>query len=173
MECKRDKIDKFLSFLSKESGKRFDINADYYAEKSYNKVYLRKRNTQEYFSALLESGKSCSDKNWILTARCVSAPVKRKNNNIAVFDADKLTTPLCVRYRRAGDKIVPKGMNGTKKLSDIFSDEKIERHLRDTIPVVEKDGDILFVCGLRQSSLYSADAATKNYLIIEFTNEKY
>lgn len=168
-----DKIDKFLSFLAKESGKRFDINADYYAEKSYNKVYLRKRNTKECFSALLDSGQSCSDKNWILTARYASAPVKRKNNNIAVFDADKLTTPLCVRYRRDGDKIVPKGMNGTKKLSDIFSDEKIERHLRDSIPVVEKDGDILFVCGLRQSALYSANAATKNYLIIEFTNEKY
>lgn len=167
-EITGDKIEKFLSFLSKESGKQFDINAGYYAEKSYNKVYLRKRKEETTFTQLLDIDKSCSDKDWVLSVKCTTFPIKRHNNNTAIFDADKLTLPLTVRYRQDGDKILPKGMQGSKKLSDIFSDEKIERHLRDTVPIVEKDEDILFVCGLRQSSLYGVDASTKNYLIIEY-----
>ena len=174
-EITAEKIDRFINFLSKESGKQFDINYLYYAEKSYKKMYLRTRGEKKSFELELKADSSCSDKNWKLTAIYTSTPIKRRNNNIAVFDADKLEFPLKVRYRREGDRISPKGMNGTKKLGDIFSDEKVERHLRDDTPLVEKDGNILFVCGLRQSSLYAADENTNRYIVIEyenFTNDK-
>lgn len=174
-EITADKIESFLNFLSKESGKQLDINSVCYAEKSYKKVYLRTRKKEKKFEFILDSNSGCSDKNWELTALCTSTPIKKRSNNIAIFDADKLKFPLKVRYRQEGDKIFPKGMNGSKKLSDIFSDEKVERHLRDSIPVIEKDGNILFVCGLRQSSLYGINEDTKRYIIIEyknFTNDK-
>lgn len=105
---------------------------------------------------------------WIITAEYKDFPAVRNGNNTAVFDADKLRLPLTVRCRKEGDRISLKGFGGTKKLSDIFTDEKIERHLRDTIPIVEKDGEILFVCGIRQSSLCEAKENTKNYLIIKY-----
>lgn len=171
-----EKVEGFLRFLSKESGKCFDINSQYYAEKSYNNIYLRKRKKEESFVRKLDAGKNACNRNWTVTVKVSENLTKQSGNNRAVFDADKLKLPLTVRYRQAGDKIRPKGMHGTKKLSDIFSDAKIQRHLRDDTPIVEKDGDILFICGLRQSSLYSVDTDTKNYLIIEYeriTNEKY
>ncbi len=169
-EVTGEKIDKFLDFLTKESGKQFDINSVYYAEKSYQKVYLRKRISEENPELILTIGESCEDKNWRLTANIESYPIKRKSNNVAVFDADKLKLPLKIRYKRDGDKMILKGMKGTKKLSDIFSDEKVERLLRSDIPIVEKDGNILFLCGLRQSSLYNADTDTKKYLVIQYEN---
>lgn len=165
-----EKIDNFLDFLTKESGKQFDINSLYYAEKSYQKVYLRKRTSETKPELLLNIKEDCKDKNWKLTVKIEPFPIKRKSNNVAVFDADKVNLPLKVRYKRDGDKMILKGMLGTKKLSDIFSDEKVERHLRSDIPIVEKDGNILFVCGLRQSSLYNADADTKRYLVIQYEN---
>ena len=167
-EITNEKIDSFLDFLLNENGKSFDINAQYYAEKAYDKVYLRKRGKEaELFYTLNETAEISRD-NWTIDVKISSAPPKRNSNNIAVFDAEKLSFPLTVTYRKEGDKIAPKGMQGAKKLSDIFTDEKIERSLRDIIPVIRKDNDILFICGIRQSSLYSADAGTKKYLVIEY-----
>ena len=131
---------------------------------------MRKRINEEKPELMLTIGESCEDRNWRLTAKIEPFPIRRNSNNVAVFDADKVKLPLKVRYKRDGDKMIMKGMLGTKKLSDIFSDEKVERHLRSDIPLVEKDGNIMFVCGLRQSSLYNADADTKRYLVIQYEN---
>lgn len=54
-----------------------------------------------------------------------------------------------IRTRRPGDRIRLKV--GSKKLKDIFIDEKIERSKRDRWPVVEEDGEIIWVVGLRKS----------------------
>ena len=163
-----DKIDDFIRFLSKESGKSFDINSEYFAEKSYDKIYLVRRKQEEKKIQILDVGKECSDKNWSLSVIISETPIKKKSNNTAIFDAEKLSLPLTVRYRRPGDKLFQSGMQGTKKVSDIFTDEKVEKHLRDLVPIVEKDGEILFVCGLRKSSLYGVDENTKKFLIIQY-----
>ena len=57
---------------------------------------------------------------------------------------------------------------GTKKVSDIFTDEKIEPQERNNIPVVRQKDEILFVCGVRQSSKYCEDENTKEYLVIKY-----
>ncbi len=163
-----DKIDDFTLFLSKESGKSFDINSAYFAEKSYDKIYLVKRKKEEKRTQVLDVDKECSGENWSLKVTISETPIKKNSNNIAIFDAKKLSLPLTVRYRQAGDKLSQSGMQGTKKVSDIFTDEKVEKHLRDLVPIVEKDGEILFVCGLRKSSLYGVGENTKKYLIIQY-----
>ena len=171
-EITYDKIESFLEFITKDSGKQFDINSDLFAVKEYQRVNLCKREEANDFSATLRIGETISHDIWTLTAEIANYPVKRKNNDIAVFDADKLSPPFKVRYRKAGDKISLKGMKGTKKLSDVFSDAKIEYHLRNTIPIVEKNTEILYIGGLRQSSLYETDISTKRYLIIKYTQKK-
>jgi len=58
--------------------------------------------------------------------------------------------PLYVRSWRAGDRFQPKGLQGTKKLQDFFTDQKIPRRLRHKIPiVVNKDDRIVSVGNLR------------------------
>lgn len=166
-EITADKINDFTAFISKENGKSFDINSYTFAEKTYDKICLCKRNEEELPSQILDIGKDCKGDGWTIRLNISEKPAK-KSNFTAVFDADKLSLPLCVRYRRNGDKIRQSGICGNKKLSDIFTDEKIERPTRDRIPIVEKDGEIIFVCGLRKSSLYGVDKNTKEYLIIEY-----
>lgn len=43
---------------------------------------------------------------------------------------------LLVRNRQAGDKVMPQGMKGSKKLQDFFVDKKVPRFERDSWPVV-------------------------------------
>ncbi len=167
-EVSSDKIKEFIGFIGKENGKSFDINLEYYAEKSYDKIRLCKRIEEKLPNQILDFGKECCGKDWFLKLNFSKEKLKKSSNNIAVFDADKISPPFLVRYRQDGDKIKQTGMQGQKKLSDIFTDEKIEKSLRGKIPIVEKNGEILFVCGIRKSSLYSADDKTENYLFIEY-----
>ena len=45
--------------------------------------------------------------------------------------------------------------------------------MREKIPIVEKNGEILFVCGIRKSSLYSVDEKTKIDLRKSMENAAY
>ena len=57
--------------------------------------------------------------------------------------------PLLVRAARPGDRLAPLGMQGSKKLQDIFTDAKVPRERRGHIPVVECRGAIVWLPGYR------------------------
>jgi len=90
------------------------------------------------------------------------------------IDADKVDGQvLRVRNRRNGDRFVPFGMKGTKKLKDFMIDEKIEKEKRDTILLVCDQNRIIWVAGYRISELYKVDSTTKNVLKITIKQACY
>ncbi len=66
-------------------------------------------------------------------------------------DADAIQAPLIVRGARPGDRIRPLGMRGQRKLQDVFVDRKLPRAQRHSRPVVEVDGEVLWVPGVARS----------------------
>lgn len=56
---------------------------------------------------------------------------------------------LYVRSWRAGDRIRPLGMQGTRKLQDVFVDAKVPSDHRDRIPVFECAGEVIWIPGYR------------------------
>ena len=54
----------------------------------------------------------------------------------ATLDPGRLGGALVVRSWRDGDRIRPLGLGGTKSLQDLFTDRKVPRSLRRTLPVV-------------------------------------
>lgn len=84
-------------------------------------------------------------------------------------DADAVAYPLTVRSRKPGDRMVPKGMNGTKKIKDIFIDEKIDRKMRSQIPVIEDaKGRILWLVGVKKSAVASFSEDTTTFLHLSY-----
>jgi len=59
---------------------------------------------------------------------------------------------LIVRSWQMGDRMKPFGMNGSKKLQDIFIDAKVPVEQRATIPVFECGGEIVWIPGYRVAS---------------------
>ena len=55
---------------------------------------------------------------------------------------------VLVRSWRAGDRMRPAGLGGTKTLQDLFTDRKVPRARRRAVPVVEADGEIAWVPGV-------------------------
>lgn len=85
---------------------------------------------------------------------------------VKCFDYDKLKGQLAIRNRLRGDKFVPFGMRGTKKLKDYFIDEKINKEIRKEIPLLIDGENILWVVGYRTSDLYKITEKTKNVLVV-------
>ncbi|HEY3191116.1 MAG TPA: tRNA lysidine(34) synthetase TilS, partial [Solirubrobacteraceae bacterium] len=66
------------------------------------------------------------------------------------FDAARLPSRLIVRARRPGDRFAPFGGKGERRLKTFLIDEKIPRWERARLPLVEADGRILWVGGVRR-----------------------
>lgn len=83
------------------------------------------------------------------------------------FDAEAIDFPFIVRYPEPGDRMKPWGMTGTKKLKNIFIDLKIPAAKRKKIPVVLKENEIIWIPGIRRSSIAPITGSTTGILSLE------
>jgi tRNA(Ile)-lysidine synthase len=67
-----------------------------------------------------------------------------------------LGSAATVRAWREGDRMRPAGLGGTKTLQDLFTDRKVPRALRRTLPVVEAEGAIVWVAGVAVDERFAA-----------------
>ncbi len=86
------------------------------------------------------------------------------NQKEALLDYDRLTMPLVVRRRLAGDRFQPLGLDGTVKLKKFFIDHKIPRNMRDRIPLVVSGNEIIWVAGLRPGDKWKVTDKTTTCL---------
>ncbi len=66
--------------------------------------------------------------------------------------------PWTVRSYRPGDRMIPAGMTGHRKVKDLFIDEKIPRAQRSRIPLFFSSDILFWVAGLRKAGFRSPEA---------------
>ena len=82
-------------------------------------------------------------------------------------DADKLQFPLYLRKKKTGDVFYPKGMQGKKKLSKYFKDEKFSLIAKEnTWLLCDKKNSIIWVVGRRADARFTVDKNTTKILTI-------
>jgi tRNA(Ile)-lysidine synthase len=79
----------------------------------------------------------------------------------AIFDADQLAAALAVRVVRAGDRLEPHGLAGSRKVQDLFVDRKVPRLQRAAWPLVVAGDKILWIPGITRSRFALVTAASK------------
>jgi tRNA(Ile)-lysidine synthase len=86
----------------------------------------------------------------------------------ALIDLDTAPFPWTVGTFQDGDRLVPSGMNGSRKLKKLFSDGKVPRHLRRRVPLLrDSAGHILSVMGVRRSNLAPVTVEPRNAALAE------
>jgi len=89
---------------------------------------------------------------------------------VLVADADKLPLPLKIRAWQPGDWMVPLGMKGRKKLSDLFVDLKWDLLKKETAKVIEhpdgREGHVAALLFCRIDDSLKVTAATRSILRI-------
>lgn len=78
----------------------------------------------------------------------------------AHFDSAKVPFPWLVRTFRSGDRMMPFGMSGRKKVKDIFIDKKIPLTERAHIPFLLCGDELVWIAGVCASELGRVDATS-------------
>ena len=80
--------------------------------------------------------------------------VFEKNSGILYIPKEKLTYPLQIRQWRHGDYFYPLGAKGRQKLSDFFTDHKIDRFTKEKIRLLCSGDQIIWVIGWRSDERF-------------------
>jgi tRNA(Ile)-lysidine synthase len=157
-------INKIWSTINGESGKVF-YSKNYCLNKDRDKIIISQIHTnntkrkyyideiQEWISEPIEL--SINHLSW------ESSMTISKSNSIAMLDAEKIEFPLIIRRWEHGDYFKPIGMQGFKKLSDFFIDNKLSKVDKDNIWIVESANKIVWVIGHRIDDRFKISESTK------------
>ena len=158
------------------SGKKLSLPYGLMAERSFDVLIVRKTNDEEKAAEnkaeipfrITEDG---SESVIVLPdGRKLICSISLEKENIPVsgytkwLDYDKIKDTAVWRTRRRGDRISIQG--GSRKLKDLFIDEKIPAEKRDSIFLFARGNDVIWVPGLRIGHSYRITEETKRVLRI-------
>lgn len=92
----------------------------------------------------------------------------QKIKTVIFVDYNKLKFPLTVRKWVKGDYFYPLGMNGKKKLSKFFKDEKLSLLEKENIWLLCSEENIIWVIGKRMDNRYKINDVTKKVIKFKF-----
>lgn len=168
-----------ISYLSrKNSGKTIDLPNKIYAENIYGDIYIKHREKNSSINRKNEEikiDKSSVNKSNVdfnnfkiefhIMQNDTSGDLDLKRSDlIKYFDFDKVNNHILVRNRKDGDKMIPLGMNGSKKVKDIFINMKIPKEDRNNVPILCFDDKIAWIIGLKVSEQFKVTRKSKNIL---------
>ena len=160
-------------FSKNANNKKIDLPGEIQVKKEYEKLIIKRGNFEERVKNYSKKIELNSKVELPYNYKLKSEKVKKYNNwkkdaaksENCLIDFDKLNFPLKVRNRRPGDRFVPLGLNGSKKIKDYFIDKKVKLTKRDKIPlVVDDNGVIIWIVGYHINEKVKVTKKTTNIL---------
>lgn len=174
-------IYEIVNLSKRDTGKMINLTNNIICENLYGDIIFKgnDNNQKNGYSEIIIDKNNISNKvtfdNYIVSFELISNKNKvefSKNNLIKLFNYDNIEKEIIIRYRKDGDRITPLGMNGSKKLKDIFINLKVPREKRDSIPILCFDDKISWVVGYKTSQESRITNDTKNILKITFDRKE-
>jgi tRNA(Ile)-lysidine synthase len=88
----------------------------------------------------------------------------------ALISINATSGDLIVRVWEIGDKFIPLGFRGTKKISDVLNEIEVPSHLRKNHPVVVCNNEIVWVPGYRIAEKFKVTEENTSALHIKWKN---
>lgn len=162
-------IESVLALYGKKSGASVNLVHGLTAHRDYDGVTIEKNVDNGVFE--VDFGEKRTDfANFgeILVEKADNFADFSQNELTHYIDADKVPQGAVWRQFAAGDVFCPVN-SSSKKLSDYYTDKKIERRRRERIPVLAVKKTILVVAGLGISEKVKIDSSTKKAYRIKYT----
>ncbi|MEZ0539855.1 tRNA lysidine(34) synthetase TilS [Fibrella arboris] len=90
------------------------------------------------------------------------------STSMAFLDTDAAPFPWTIRRWQNGDRFNPLGMTGSRLVSDFLADNKLPIHQRESTWVLESNGRLIWVLGLRLSNVARLTQATSQLIILHW-----
>jgi|WetSurMetagenome_2_1015567.scaffolds.fasta_scaffold30705_1 tRNA(Ile)-lysidine synthase len=170
VEPTEKKVEALHTLCMQPTGRSVELNGEISAWKDRTNVIFKRTREQQPEVMHVEFGRrynyqGCS----ISLSFPAPVPVKYSaTNEVEYVDADRLGRQLVLRPWHAGDWFIPLGMKTKKKLSNFFTDQKIPRSEKSSIPVLESNGVIVWICGKRLDNRFKLTEQTKTVIRLTY-----
>jgi len=174
IEITAKKINEILSIIKSNGSLQLDLGNKYIIKKDYKIIKIIKKEAQKIEKIEKEQEFFLNEEIQFGKYRIIAKLVNevKKDKNCYYLDYDKLFNGnLIVRARKNGDKFIPLGMKGTKKIKKYFIDKKINKEKRDTIPIITDVKKVVLILGMRGSEEVKITKRTKKILKISFEED--
>lgn len=160
--------DQYVSMIqicnSDTPNQEYSLGKNYLFVKEYDFIYIKKERPITPVNIEINAFKEYfvdDNRSFIVSKE------KMTHNNSNYFELcyNELVFPLYIRQRKDGDKISLK--IGTKKIKDIFIDQKIPKSKRNRILLISDEEKVLWIPGIKKSN---QDHSLKNKLYIYEVN---
>lgn len=169
IEVSRKKIKLIEGILSNGGSQQLNLKEDILLIKEYNKIFIKEKKNSVLSDEMLEKELVLKDFDTIEFGEYIIeisfSEIKEKNKDCFYTTLSK-GDKIKIRYKKDGDRIIPTGMKGEKKVKEILINEKIPKERRDKLPLILYNDEIVWIGGVRGSEKYCQKDSNKS---IKFT----
>ena len=164
----RTTIDDIISALDKHPGRMFET-AGFNLLLDRDNLILTGKQAPALPVSIADTDHEVRYMNYRVTILHDDSALIIKDNPLALsVDSALLIYPLTLRAWQQSDYFYPLGMKGSKKLSDLFIQQKVPLHKKKEVPLlVNGNGEIVWVAGYRPDERYKVSTKTKKVTIFE------
>lgn len=146
-----------------------NLPKNYIAKKQYNEIIIEKRSKKnEKYKIPL---KNINEIDNIIIKKITSEDTD--GNNICRLNSKEIKLPLYLRNKKNGDYIYVLGLNGKKKVKEIFIEEKIPKDKRENYPLlVDADDNILWIPNIKKSKYNVKKNEIYDIILTSYKGEK-
>ncbi len=147
---KNKHIDEIIRLsTNKKPNAYINLPLNYIAKKVYSTIYIEKntKEKKENYKIILKDKIEIND---FIIKKLDKCDIS--NNSVCRLNSKTIKLPIYIRNKKDGDYIEVLGLNGKKKISDIFIENKVPKDLRDQYPiVVDSNDNVLWIPNLKKS----------------------
>ncbi len=156
--------------VQSQTGKRIE-SENYILLKDRNYLLLSQKRMLDFETIVINSVTEST--NFPLNfSFCNISNISNQNKNVIFVEESKLQFPLIIRKWNEGDFFYPAGMQGKKKVSKYFKDEKFSQFQKEATWILESNNQIVWIIGYRADERFKPENTNQNIIQITYKNEK-
>lgn len=160
-EISDNQIKEILKIINKNN-KSIDLKNGFKCVSEYGLIKIIKEDSKKIDTKILDKDLCVDNFSFYFLKESSS------NDNWTIrLSTNEIKLPLYIRAKENKDKLLVKNLNGSKKVNEIFNENKIPRAKRDSYPVIiDSDNNIIWIPGLKKSK-FCKDKNEKYDIIIK------
>ena len=153
--------------VQSQTGKRIE-SENYILLKNRDYLLLSQRKSTDFETIVINS--VTENTNFPLNfSICNFSDISNQNKNIIFVTESKLQFPLTIRKWKSGDYFYPAGMQGKKKVSKYFKDEKFTLFQKKEAFILECNNKVVWIIGHRADERFKPENTTQKIIQITYS----
>ena len=158
------------NLIEAQSGKQI-FSEKYILLKDRDFLILSKKETTNFEEIIIHS--ITEKPNFPLKlSLCNLSDISNQMKNVIFVEENKIQFPLTIRKWKEGDYFYPSGMQGKKKVSKYFKDEKFTLFQKQDTWILESNNKIVWIIGHRADERFKVENTTQTIIQITYNNEE-